>query len=148
VPERNPRGTYLRVADKLRAALADGLTQLPSEAQLMEEHNVARTTVRRALRSLADEGLIASQPGVGWRVNDRQQNPQLSLRERLLERLATGGYEVGDRFLSESEICTEFVTTRAMARKALVELVGAGLLTVVLGKGRIVAALPDGRAEP
>ncbi|WP_442906789.1 GntR family transcriptional regulator [Kitasatospora sp. NBC_01246] len=47
------------------------MTSLPSEAALVEEHSVARTTVKRALdvlAVLAAKGLIRSQPGVSWVV--------------------------------------------------------------------------------
>ncbi|MER5887284.1 hypothetical protein ABT160_25975 [Streptomyces sp. NPDC001941] len=49
-------------------------------------------------------------------------------------------------FLSQASACEEFVTTRAVARRALVELTGSGLLEVVPGKGRVVRGLPGGDA--
>ncbi|MFF4226378.1 GntR family transcriptional regulator [Streptomyces abikoensis] len=64
----SPRGTYLRVAEALRQRLGDSGAQqvLPSEATLMHEYGVSRTTVRRALQTLAAEGLLGSRPGIGW----------------------------------------------------------------------------------
>ncbi|MDH6110377.1 DNA-binding GntR family transcriptional regulator [Kitasatospora sp. MAP12-15] len=70
MPERNPRGTYLRIADARRGRIGDGseIERLPSEAALMESYRAARTMVKRALDVLEAEGLIKSQPGVGWLV--------------------------------------------------------------------------------
>ncbi len=39
---------------------------LPSEAELGREYGVSRVTVRRALESLREEGLVASRQGFGW----------------------------------------------------------------------------------
>jgi GntR family transcriptional regulator len=41
---------------------------LPSERELAGEHNADRSTVRRALRMLADQGLISTQAGSGAQV--------------------------------------------------------------------------------
>ncbi|MFF8768884.1 GntR family transcriptional regulator [Kitasatospora sp. NPDC015120] len=64
MPERSPRGTYLRIADVIETEISrnSAVTSLPSEGQLMETHRVGRTTVRRALESLAAKGLITSRP--------------------------------------------------------------------------------------
>jgi len=63
---------YQEVADRLRQDMLGGFhprgTYLPSEADLCARFRVSRDTVRRALASLAEEGLIQSEPGVGHRV--------------------------------------------------------------------------------
>ncbi|NEW71011.1 winged helix-turn-helix transcriptional regulator [Streptomyces rapamycinicus] len=65
MPEASPRGTYLMIADALRKEIEEGriTSTVPSEAQLMRDHGVSRTTVRRALALLQGEGLIHSAPG-------------------------------------------------------------------------------------
>ncbi|MEU5836546.1 GntR family transcriptional regulator [Streptomyces diacarni] len=45
-------------------ALPDG-SRLPGEHALTERFSVSRSTVRAALRSLADEGLVRTHPGIG-----------------------------------------------------------------------------------
>lgn len=60
---------YSTLARTLREALlagefADG-ERLPTEAELVEEHEVSRQTVRRAMQELVSEGLIHRVPGRG-----------------------------------------------------------------------------------
>jgi GntR family transcriptional regulator len=69
------RAVYKQIADHLRAAIAAGSLaageQLPSEAQLMTHYDVARMTVRNALRLLQGEGLITAEHGRGVYVRAR-----------------------------------------------------------------------------
>jgi len=59
-------------ASKLAASLLDGSmspgTQLPPERELMNQLGISRTTLREALKSLEENGLIESRPNVGWFV--------------------------------------------------------------------------------
>jgi GntR family transcriptional regulator len=48
-------------------------TLLPSEKQLMQEYNLARGTVRRALQVLVEKGLVYKRAGRGTIVN---RNPK------------------------------------------------------------------------
>jgi len=63
---------YQRLADRLRAAIADGVhpvgSLLPTEGELCEDHGLSRHTVREALRRLVDLGLIERRQGAGSRV--------------------------------------------------------------------------------
>ncbi|MGK5549349.1 GntR family transcriptional regulator [Streptomyces sp. URMC 127] len=144
----NPRGTYLRIVESLREGLTGTAEQelLPSEAALMGEYGVSRTTIRRALRVLAAEGLIESLPGIGWRR--RTARATLPLVEQMRSELAAGGFEVGGTFHSEAALCEQFGFSRTAVRKALGQLEGEGLLEPVHGKGRIVKALPPASGTP
>ncbi|MDR6944391.1 FadR/GntR family transcriptional regulator [Mucilaginibacter pocheonensis] len=57
------------VAEQLRAAIADGKyqagEQLPTEPELMKQFGVGRSSVREAIRILANSGLLRVQQGVG-----------------------------------------------------------------------------------
>jgi molybdopterin/thiamine biosynthesis adenylyltransferase/DNA-binding transcriptional regulator YhcF (GntR family) len=57
-------------AGKLAASILDGSlatgTQLPPERELMNQLGISRSTLREALKSLEDTGLIESRRGVGW----------------------------------------------------------------------------------
>ncbi|GHF42404.1 hypothetical protein GCM10010218_24430 [Streptomyces mashuensis] len=144
----SPRGTYLRIAETLRQQLNAGEIEeaLPSEAALMRAHAVSRTTVRRALQTLAAEGLIEALPGVGWQVQGGVATPSLVAQVRT--ELAVGGFQIGGTFHSEAALCERFGVSRTAVRKALGQLEGEGLLEPVHGKGRIVKALPPGAGNP
>ncbi|GAA4869818.1 GntR family transcriptional regulator [Kitasatospora terrestris] len=140
MPERSPRGTYLRIADALRTEISEDstMTSLPSEAELMEAHGVARTTVKRALDVLAAEGLVRSQPGVGWVVG--RAEPKVPVLEQLTA--LARQLDVGADFPSEKELAETTGAARGTVRRALAQLEGAGVLEVRHGKGRTVRALP------
>ncbi|AUY51933.1 GntR family transcriptional regulator [Streptomyces sp. CB01881] len=139
MPERSPRGTYLRLADALRAQISgDPTASLPSEAGLMELHGVSRTTVKRALDMIAAEGLIRSKPGIGWIVVGQEQKPPIF--DQLAAMVAE--LNVGDPFPSEKHLTEQTGAARGTVRRALAQLEGAGILEVRHGKGRRVRALP------
>lgn len=60
---------YGRIAEDLRGRIAQGVYNrsdaMPSEADLMEEFGVSRTTVRRAYQLLADEHVVVIRHGAG-----------------------------------------------------------------------------------
>lgn len=70
---------YREIAALLRRQILEGSyppgTLLPTEQQLCSIHRVSRQTIRSALQSLADEGLILRRQGSGSRVLDLQQEP-------------------------------------------------------------------------
>lgn len=69
-----PLTPYRQLAGILRAPIQRGDWQpgrmLPSEAQLVQRYGIARTTVRRGLGLLADEGWVDAVPHRGWFVTD------------------------------------------------------------------------------
>lgn len=69
-----PLTPYRQLAEILRAQIRRGDWQpgrmLPSEAQLVQRYGIARTTVRRGLGLLADEGWVYAVPQRGWFVTD------------------------------------------------------------------------------
>jgi GntR family transcriptional regulator len=68
------------LADTLGAKITEGVyppgTWLPSERELTEEHQVDRSTVRRALRILAERGLVILASGTGAQVRARSPGLQ------------------------------------------------------------------------
>ncbi|MCD2466781.1 winged helix-turn-helix domain-containing protein [Streptomyces sp. MBT42] len=147
MPEASPRGTYLLIADALRKAIEEGRLKdsaLPSEAALMQTHDVSRNTIRRALKTLESERLITPVPGAGWRVSRRPIPP---LVERLTAVITEDSLVVGDRYPSERHLCERFGMSRTAVRHALAQMEGTGLLATVHGKGRTVRALPTSLDE-
>lgn len=75
VDPASDRPMYKQIADWLRHHIDTGAVavgeRLPSESQLVQQFHAARTTVRRALASLAMEGRVEAKRGVGVFVRDR-----------------------------------------------------------------------------
>jgi GntR family transcriptional regulator len=67
-----PVAPYRQVAQILRERIAEGTyqpgTRLPSIVDLVQEFGVARTTARKALNLLAEEGLAELSAGMGFYV--------------------------------------------------------------------------------
>ena len=97
------RAVYKQIADHLRTAigrerLKEG-DQLPSEVQLMAHYEVARMTVRSALRVLEAEGLVTAEHGRGVYVRARPPVRRLA-SDRFAQRHRKEGKAA---FLAESE---------------------------------------------
>ena len=71
-----PTPVYLQLAAILRVRIEAGDyppgRALPSETTLMQEHGLARETVRKAVRVLRDEGLVQIVQGRGAYVLERK----------------------------------------------------------------------------
>lgn len=108
--DRSPKA--LPLADVFETAIRRGEyapdAQLPTEAEVMEQHGVARATVRRCYQRLAELGLAYSVRGHGWyvRKDERLRFPLLTIdsgrttatRDVWADFLGTVGRE-GDHFL-------------------------------------------------
>lgn len=71
VDHTNPEPLYMQLAAILRARVSAG--EVPhgsrlTEMTLSQEHQVARETVRRALKTVEAEGLVRPLPKRGWLV--------------------------------------------------------------------------------
>jgi len=74
-PRFDPRGrrlVYVQIADEIAARIEDGTyppeSRLPALEQIAVEYGTARMTARRAIRHLADLGLVEIVPGKGTYV--------------------------------------------------------------------------------
>lgn len=69
IRDNDPRPAYEQLADELRHAIATEQLRpndrLPSTRQLSDEYGIAPMTVRHALQTLEDEGLIVARQGRG-----------------------------------------------------------------------------------
>jgi GntR family transcriptional regulator len=75
VDQRDPTPLHEQLAVILRAEINAGKYaesgMLPSESYLQQEHGVSRGTVRRAIETLAGEGLVFTIPARGTFIADR-----------------------------------------------------------------------------
>lgn len=69
----SPEHPYMQLAAIIRTQIADREVgpRVPSITQLSEQYELSQATVKRALRVLADEGLIYAVRGRGTFVRDR-----------------------------------------------------------------------------
>jgi len=98
----SPIGEVRRIADAVQGRVLFGTypsgLRLPTEAALAEEFACGRSTVREALRHLADIGLVASRRGSGAHVLDwrREGTPAL-----LPQYVSLGEFDVSPTALAE-----------------------------------------------
>ncbi len=84
---------YQEIANTLRERVkAEGPGHvLPSESDLSAEFDVSRVTVRRALETLRDEGLVESRQGFGWFVATAPLQQRLSHLDTIESQLTERG---------------------------------------------------------
>lgn len=70
------RPKWRQVAAILKARIADGTyppgSRVPSVVQLCGEFSIAAVTAQKVMRSLREEGLIRTEPGMGSYVTGRR----------------------------------------------------------------------------
>ena len=87
-----PRRSYNKLSERLRRFMAEGKfrdgDRLPPERALAETFGVSRSSVREAIRALAEKGLLESRHGDGTYVRVPDMEP---LRSALLEAVDSEG---------------------------------------------------------
>ncbi|WP_433367475.1 GntR family transcriptional regulator [Streptosporangium sp. CA-115845] len=143
---------YPQLANRLRAQITIGDypagSLLPSESVLAQQFHVARTTVRRSLAVLEDEGLIVTLPGKGRVVKNADAQTQASYRyqeiaDALRQQIQAGTLAVETALPSEHTLRRQHEASRNTVRHALAELEREGLITTEHGRGRFVRPLHD-----
>lgn len=142
-----PRGTYLKVADVLKARIeADpNMITLPSAADLMQEFSISRGVALRAFDALQREGIAEQVPGGRLRVVRGDRRPDARpLTERMAAIITDDRLEVGAAFPSASVLAHRFGVSRPTVTKALDKLEASGVLTNGgQGKVRTVRTVPN-----
>lgn len=98
---RPPRSLPTFVAEQLRARILRHEWQpgerIPGETSLAEEYQVSRATVRTAVRSLEDQGLVRVRQGLGTFVTPFGQEIRAGLQElrSMTRTIAEQGHEPG-----------------------------------------------------
>ncbi|MBT2677029.1 GntR family transcriptional regulator [Streptomyces sp. ISL-14] len=144
--QANPRGTFLKVADAVKARIEANpdMTELPSLAEVMRDHEVSRGVALRAFAVLRQEGVAEPVPGGRWRVVRTGAGvDRRPLDQRIAEVITADRLEVGEAFPSASALAERFGVSRPTVTKALDKLETAGVLAGGgQGKVRTVRAVP------
>ena len=97
------RPRHEQISDWLRRKIQDGVfepdEQIPSESQLTDRFDVSRITVRRALQTLENEGLIYRRQGLGSFVRDNRVRQGLVRLTDFVEDMAQAGLAAHSKVL-------------------------------------------------
>lgn len=89
---------YAVIYDVLKREIMDGDipvgSLLPAEPELEKRFSVSRTTVRRAVELLSQDGLVLAKQGRGTKVLDYKTRQNLNMVTSISETLRKKGYEV------------------------------------------------------
>ncbi len=99
--EGSPR--HVQISNWLRQQLEDGIytadEKLPSENQLCQKFDVSRVTVRKALQTLENDGLIYRSQGLGSFVSDDRTRQSLMQLTDFEEDMKRAGLEPSSKVL-------------------------------------------------
>ena len=109
---------WRQVADGIERGIADGTyatgEKLPGETEIAETYRVNRHTVRRALATLAERGLVRAERGSGTYVEaQRRLAYPLRSRTRFSEIVGAGGHEPRGQLIEAGGD----IATRELARE-------------------------------
>ncbi len=108
---------WRQVADGIERGIAEGRfaagEKLPGETEIAETYRVNRHTVRRALATLAERGLVRAERGSGTYVETQRLAYPLRSRTRFSEIVGAGGREPRGQLVDASEEAA----TRELARE-------------------------------
>ena len=108
---------WRQVADGIERGIADGSfaagEKLPGEVEIAETYRVNRHTVRRALASLAERGMVRAERGSGTYVEMQRLAYPLRARTRFSEIVGAGGREPRGQLIGASVV----PATREVARQ-------------------------------
>jgi len=97
---------WRQVADGIERGIAEGRFaaggKLPGEMEIAETYRVNRHTVRRALATLAERGLVRAERGSGTYVETRRLAYPLRSRTRFSEIVGAGGREPRGQLIDAS----------------------------------------------
>src|ERR1700759_2511985 len=118
---------WRQVADGIERGIANGTyatgEKLPGETEIAETYRVNRHTVRRALATLAERGLVRAERGSGTYVEARRLAYPLRSRTRFSEIVGAGGHEPRGQLIEASHDVATRELARALALKAGAPLV-------------------------
>src|SRR5258708_40120361 len=94
---------WRQVADGIERGIADGTfaagERLPGEMEIATTYRVNRHTVRRALATLAERGMVRAERGSGTYVDAQRRAYPLRSRTRVSEIVGAGGRELPGQWI-------------------------------------------------
>jgi DNA-binding GntR family transcriptional regulator len=90
---------------------------LPTESELEEEYSVSRTTVRKAMSMLAEEGYVEIKQGRGTRVLNHKAKQNFNRVTSVTESLRRKGYVVKTKSMHIDQIPAGYPITEALELK-------------------------------
>jgi len=118
---------WRQVADGIERGIADGRfasgEKLPGEMEIAETYRVNRHTVRRALATLAERGLVRAERGSGTYVEVQRLAYPLRSRTRFSEIVGAGGREPRGQLIEASEEAASRELARELGLKCGAPLV-------------------------
>jgi DNA-binding GntR family transcriptional regulator len=151
---RGPVPVYKLVAQQIRRRIDNGELRpghaIPSEAEIVAEHQVARITARLAIKHLRDEGLIYTIQGKGSFVGP-ENVPRVSRRrlvhqqiaESLIEQIQAGKLRPDLPIPSEVTLMQQYGVAKGTARQAVKLLRELGWVYTVPQRGTYVMQSQD-----
>lgn len=140
---------YLQIAEILRERVA-GLTSghpVPSEADIQDEFGVARTTARRAIHVLREEGLIYTVQGEGTFVGAPDEAPRKprkiplyqEIAHDIVEGIQAGRFQPRRPIPGEAALVKRYGCARETVRRAMALLRQQGWIYTVPQRGSYVS---------
>jgi GntR family transcriptional regulator, phosphonate transport system regulatory protein len=118
---------WRQVADGIERGIAAGTfaagEKLPGETDIAETYRVNRHTVRRALATLAERGLVRAERGSGTYVEAPRLAYPLRSRTRFSEIVGAGGREPDGRLIGASEELASRELARLLGLKTGIPLI-------------------------
>ncbi|MFC4115827.1 GntR family transcriptional regulator [Nonomuraea zeae] len=142
---------YLQISEVIRSRIIAELSPgdlVISEAGIQREFQVARTTARRAIRVLRNQGLVHTRQGEGTFVSapdarGRPADPQTPIyqliAEELRKRIKAGELAPGQAIPSEIGLVRHYGAARETVRRAVTLLREQGWVRSVPHRGSFVA---------
>lgn len=117
---------YQLVYENIRQGITGGRyaigDKLPSEAELQEMYQVSRTTVRKALEMLANDGFVRIRQGKGTQVIDHTIKQSYNKMNSFTETLRSMGYSVSLKNLSISRVRADYALAKYLEVEVGTEL--------------------------
>ncbi len=130
---------WRQIADRIRSAIADGAYdaqgRLPPEAVLAAEFGVNRHTVRSAIASLTEEGIVRPMQGLGTLI-ERQERLQfpISRRTRFSTGLADQTRDIATRLVASEQLAASAEVARALKLEAGSPVIRLDIISAAAGR--------------